>query len=212
MNCFLRVFHTGEYSDIELVSTDKLYEAHRVIVCSWSPVIKKSCEFNAGKALFNFGDADPQAVDCMVQFFYLWDYNLRSLMPGRVLDQHGPQEDETDVSPVAHNTTTPKGSLLILHSKVFTLAHIYDIPRLRDLCVERFQAVAQIEWESDCLLDAAREAYMSTPSHVREMRDAVVKTLFEHRELLKQDRIQTFLRQMPDLAVDLVIRMDLHLW
>lgn len=66
-------------------------------------------------------------------------------MPGHILDQDGPQEDETDVSPGAHSATTPEGSLLILHSKFFTLAHIYNIPRLRDLFVEKFQAVAQIQ-------------------------------------------------------------------
>ncbi|KAL9561329.1 hypothetical protein ACKAV7_014684 [Fusarium commune] len=44
-----RFLDTGKYSDIELVSTDQLYEAHRAVVCSWSPVINQYCEFNAAK-------------------------------------------------------------------------------------------------------------------------------------------------------------------
>ncbi|KAF9772855.1 hypothetical protein IL306_009412 [Fusarium sp. DS 682] len=219
------IFDTGEYSDIELVSTDKLYEAHRVIVCPWSPVIKKSCEFNAAKsdrtgpeptefgngitkASFNFGDADPQAVDCMVQFFYLWDYNPRSLMPEHILDHDGPQENETDASSGADDATTPEGPLLILHSKVFTLAHIYDIPRLRDLSVEKFQAVARLQWRSNCLLDAAREAYTATPSAVLEMRRAIVETFYEHRELLDEDQVKDFLREMHELAFDILMYMN----
>ncbi|KAI3570798.1 hypothetical protein IWW34DRAFT_347280 [Fusarium oxysporum f. sp. albedinis] len=202
------IFGTGEYSDIELVSTDKLYEAHRVIVCSWSPVIKKSCEFNAGKALFHFGDADPQAVDCMVQFFYLWDYNLRSLMPEYILDQDGPQEDETNASLRADDATTPEDPLLILHSKVFTLAHIYDIPRLRDLSLEKFQEVARLQWRSNCLLDAAREAYTATPSTVLDMRRTIVKTFYEHRELLGEDHVKDFLREVHELAFDILMYIN----
>ncbi|KAG7410393.1 hypothetical protein IWW34DRAFT_381953 [Fusarium oxysporum f. sp. albedinis] len=219
------LFNTGEYSDIELVSADKLYEAHRVIVCPWSPVIKKSFEFNAAKsdrtgpeptefgngitkASFNFGDADPQAVDCMVQFFYLWDYNPRSLMPKHILGQDGPQENETDVASGADDTTTPKGSLLILHSKVFTLAHIYDIPRLRDLSIEKFQEVARLQWRSNCLLDAAREAYTATPSTVLDMRRAIVKTFYEHRELLGEDHVKDFLREVHELTFDILMYMD----
>ncbi|CVL09122.1 uncharacterized protein FMAN_14244 [Fusarium mangiferae] len=203
-----KIFDTGEYSDIELVSIDKLYEAHRVIVCSWSPVIKKSCEFNAGKALFNFGDADPQAVDCMVQFFYLWDYNPRSLMSKHTVGHDGPQEDKTDISPDADDETNPDDALLILHSKVFTLAHIYDIPRLRDLSIEKFRAVARLQWRSNCLLDAAREAYTATPSTVLDMRGAIVKTFYEHRELLGEDHVKDFLREVHELTFDILMYME----
>ncbi|KAG7407664.1 hypothetical protein Forpe1208_v012550 [Fusarium oxysporum f. sp. rapae] len=203
-----QIFHTGEYSDIDLVSTSKRYEVHRVIVCPWSPVIKKSCEFNAGKASFDFGGADPQAVDCIVQFFYLWDYNLRSLMPECILDQDGPQEDETDASLGADDATTPEAPLLILHAKVFTLAHIYDIPRLRNLSVKKFQAVAQLQWRSTCLLDAAREAYTATPSGVLEMRKAIVQTFYEHRQLLDKDEVKDFLREMHELAFDILMYIN----
>ncbi|KAI3571251.1 hypothetical protein IWW34DRAFT_710055 [Fusarium oxysporum f. sp. albedinis] len=218
------LFNTGEYSDIELVSADKLYEAHRAIVCSWSPVIKRSCKFNltkpdrtrpepsefgngTAKASFNFGDADPQAVDCVVQFFYLWDYEARSIMPGRIFDQDGPREEETDDSHSADDATSD-GPLLILHSRVFTLAHLYDIPRLRDLSVEKFQAVARLQWRSNCLLDAAREAYTATPSGVQEMRGAIAKTFYEHRELLDEDHVKEFLVKVPHLALDILMYMN----
>ncbi|KAM0499009.1 hypothetical protein ACHAP8_005713 [Fusarium lateritium] len=160
------------------------------------------------KASFNFGDVDPQAVDCMVQFFYLWDYNLGSLMPERILDQDGPQEDETDASWGADDATIPKGPLLILHAKIFTLAHIYDIPRLRDLSVEKFEEVARLQWRSNCLLDAAREAYTATPSAVLEMRRAIVRTFYDHRELLDEGQVKVFLREMHELAFDILMYMN----
>ncbi|KAF4451672.1 hypothetical protein F53441_5351 [Fusarium austroafricanum] len=218
-----KLLSTGEYSDIDLISTHKVYEVHRAVVCSWSPVIKRSCEFNAinqdragprmsksdngiAKALFNFGDADPWAVHCMMQFFYSWDYeDTRPVFAGEV-DQNVRQEgDLGNCSP-----TTDEGQLLILHSKVFTLAHMYDIPRLRELSVDKFEAVARLQWNSHGLLDAAREAYTSTPSDVPEMRGTIVKTFYENRELLDEDYVHEFLLGMPHLTLDLLMYINKH--
>lgn len=63
-------------------------------------------------------------------------------MPGRIFDQDVLGEEDTGDSPGADDVTAPEGPLLILHSKVFTLTHIYDIPRLRELSIKKFQAVA----------------------------------------------------------------------
>lgn len=225
----IRLFETSKYSDMELVSTHKLYEAHRAVVCSWSTVINKSCEFNAAKIdrtgpelsefgngiikpLFNFGDAEPQAVDCVMQFFYLWDYRIRPLVPSHTFDHDALREAGNGDSPGSGAATALEGSLLILHSKVFTLAHMYEIPRLRELSVKNFQAVAEVQWESDCLLDAAREAYASTPSNVWEMREAIVETFYAHRSLLGQDHIKAFLLEMPDLSVDLLMLMNKNMF
>ncbi|KAH7231199.1 hypothetical protein BKA59DRAFT_409503, partial [Fusarium tricinctum] len=135
------------------------------------------------KASFNFDNADPQAVDYVVQFFYLWDYKVRSLMPRHILDQDILREKDTGDSPGSDNTTAPEGPLLILHSKVFTPTHIYDIPRLIELSIKKFKAVTQVQWESNSLLDTARETYTSTPSNIREIRKAIIKTLYKHRGL-----------------------------
>lgn len=208
------------YSDIELVSTHKLYELHRTVVCSWSPVIRRSCQYNTarhhlaetktaepgndtGKALFNFGDADPQAVDCVVQFFYLWDYNIPPPM-----SSDSAEMGVSHANNLPEETATPDGSHLILHSKVFTLAHTYDISRLGDLSVEKFKAVARSQWRSRCLLDAAREAYTATPSAVSKMREAVVETFYEHRELLDEGYVKEFLLEMPHLTLDIMTYMN----
>lgn len=210
------------YSDIDLVSTNNLYAAHRAVVCSWSPVICQACEFNAAnldqaelklnefdsgtaKASFHFGDADPQAVDCVVQFFYLWDYNIASPVSNDMAEKGVPHADD---SPAAEETATSDSSHLILHSKVFTLAHIYDIPRLGDLSVKKFQAVARSQWRSNCLLDAAREAYTATPSAASKMREAIVKTFYEHRELLDEDYVKEFLLEMPHLTLDILMYVN----
>ncbi|KAL5610508.1 hypothetical protein FOBRF1_006625 [Fusarium oxysporum] len=219
------LFRTGKYSDIDLISDTKLYEAHRSVVCSMSPVIDRSCEFNSAKLdrvgsdlsesghgtakpSFNFGDADPEAVDCLVQFFYLWDYDATPSLSDNVLDQDEPRED-MEYSPVADDDAIAlEARQMLLHSKIFTLAHIYDIPRLRELCVKKLQAVAEQHWKSGYLLDAAREAYTATPSDVLEMRRAIVKTFFEHRKLLDESRVQAFLIEIPNLTLDILLYMN----
>ncbi|CAI6089417.1 unnamed protein product [Clonostachys chloroleuca] len=110
--------------------------------------------------------------------------------------------------PTVKETVAPDGSHLILHSKVFTLAHIYDISRLGDLSVEKFKAVARSQWRSRCLLDAAREAYIATPPAVSKMREAVVKTFYLHRELLDEDFIKEFLLEIPHLTLDIMMYMN----
>lgn len=75
-NYIIRLLTTGQYSDIELIVKNEKYPAHRLIVCYWSPVIRRSCVFNTAKfahgeskpnepcnatikASFDFGEADP---------------------------------------------------------------------------------------------------------------------------------------------------------
>ncbi|CAG9951836.1 unnamed protein product [Clonostachys rosea f. rosea IK726] len=207
---------TGQYSDIELKVKNEKYTAHRLIVCYWSPVIRQSCVFNAVKfahgqskpnepgnatmkASFDFGDADPQAVDCMVQFFYKRDYQA---IPSICSDKEG--EDESS----ATGTTIPECSLLVLHSKVFTLAHIYDVAGLRKIVVDKFHKLAQLEWRSKCLVEAAREAYNATPPNIPEMREAIVKVLAEHRKLWDEDYIKELLVELSQLTLDILTYMN----
>lgn len=143
-----------------------------------------------------------------MQFFYLWDYEvIPPAFGGVVVDQNLMYKEDADDSSSTDGITDLTGAPLILHSKVFTLAHIYDIPRLRQLSVEKFQADARLQWRTDFLLDAAREAYTATPSEVLEMREAIVDAFHDHPELLDQDHIRTFLLDLPSLTLDILIRM-----
>lgn len=110
----------------------------------------------------------------MVQFFYKRDYQA---IPATYSNKEG--EDESSTT----DTTIPEGSLLILYSKVFTLAYIYNVAGLREIVVDKFYKLAQLEWRSKCLVEAAREAYNATPPNIPEIREAIVKVLCEHRKL-----------------------------
>lgn len=190
-----------------------------------SPVIYRSCEFNTAKlgriesepnksdhgtakASFSFGDDDPEAVDCLVQFLYLWDYEVASPLSDDVIDRDESRED-ISYSPVPNDTVTAlEARQLLLHSKVFTLAHMYDIPRLKELCVKKLLEVARRQWRSGYLLDAAREAYAATPSTVLDMRKAIVQTFSEHRELLDESHVREFLLEIPHLTLDIMLHIN----
>jgi hypothetical protein len=62
-----------------------------------------------------------------------------------VANQNLIYKEDADELSAANGITVLEGALLILHSKVFTLAYIYDIPRLRQLSVDKFQAEAQLK-------------------------------------------------------------------
>ncbi|CAG7556473.1 unnamed protein product [Fusarium equiseti] len=190
-----------------------------------SPVIDRSCDFTiakldrvesepnksdhgTAKASFNFGDDDPEAVHCLVQFFYLWDYEVASPRSEDVLDRDEPRED-IDYSLVPDdNATTLEARQLLLHSKVFTLAHMYEVPRLKELCTEKLLQVAKRQWRSGYLLDAAQEAYTATPSDVLEMRKAIVQKFYEHRELLDEKHVREFLLELSHLTLDIMLHIN----
>jgi hypothetical protein len=182
------------------------YKAHCVVMCFRCPVIKKAVELNAVKAAqsgsevkkvtFSFGDAYPQAVNCVIQFLYLWDYEATSAEPIWLFEQ-GMSQDE--------NTNILDGPFLTLHCKVFTISHIYNIPGVGKLRIEKFQDVTQRQWKSDSLLDAAREVYSGTPPSIREMREAIVKVFWEHDGLLEKDNVKTVILEMAHLTFDILM-------
>jgi hypothetical protein len=106
------------------------------------------------------------------------------IISGVIANQNLIYKENANKLSAADGITVLEGTLLILHSKVFTLIYIYNIPRLRQLSVDKFQAEARLKWETDCLLDTAREAYTATLSEVSEMREAIIDTFYNYPELL----------------------------
>ncbi|RKK65699.1 hypothetical protein BFJ69_g16055 [Fusarium oxysporum] len=181
---FGELFQTGDYSDIRLLCDNKTYNAHRVVVFCQSPYIKNghnehgSNSTGSGQAFgsrtnstpeFRFWDRDTQAVDCVVQYFYRWDYEILGHARDAKVGTGVMHEDATD------DTMIPLGSDLITHVRVFALAEKYGIRPLKSLSVAKFEAAAQHYGKTHYFADAAREAYESdVPDNVREMRDSIV--------------------------------------
>lgn len=113
------------------------------------------------------------------------------------------QSEEAANSPT--DITSPDDADLILHVKVYALAEKYDIPLLKALSLNKFEEAVRQYWDSDCLLDAAREAYTSTIQEDQGMRTAVVKTFYTHGELLDKEHVQELLQELPQFTYDLLM-------
>lgn len=200
-----------------LVSTEKTYRAHRAVVCLQSPVISKDCVSNtintnwikpnnfgvsyATTISFTFGSDDSRSVDCIIQYFYLSDYDIPRSIPATGDKPVVVAKD--DPSNSATGDTTSDDSCLVTHVKVFALAGKYDVPHLRMLSLNKFEAAARLHWKSKYLVEAAREAYTSTVSDMQDMRTAVVKIIYTQQELMDEKHIQDLLMGVPRISYDL---------
>lgn len=212
--CLGELFETGDYSDLQLHCGTKTYAVHRAVVFYQCPKIKKEHTPPSGKppgfghpssgfpnpiGQYKFLYDDPQAVDCAVQYFYRWDYEIS----GRARDAkvgRGVMYEEDAID----DTMIPLGSDLITHVKVFALAEEYGIRPLKSLSVAKFEAAAQHYGKTHYFTDAAREAYKSAAlDNAREMRDSVVEFLHKRRYLLHEDHVKRLMLDKPQLSLDL---------
>ncbi|RSL38682.1 hypothetical protein CEP54_016394, partial [Fusarium duplospermum] len=217
---FETLWKSGIYSDLMLVSAEKNYQAHRAVVCLQSEVISKKCDFDtintswikpndfskdgSTTLSFDFLDDDPRSVDCMVQYFYRSDYEVprsTSSIDDEADVMYKEDADDSDADDAASDD-----SHLIIHVRVFALAEKYDIPPLKVLSLKKFKAAIQLYWKSKYLAEAAREAYTSTIADIQDMRKAVVDILFTQRALLDEEYIRGLLREVPDIAFDLLMQ------
>jgi hypothetical protein len=215
-----RLLDTGIYSDLQLISNGKAYNAHRSVVCFHSPIIKDKIvpipiptangyhhqQSFAFVYKYTFEDEDDaQCVDCIVQYFYRWDYKILGPDHGANPEQGLMDKENTDSSP--ENADVDLGSDLITHVKVFALACKYEIDPLKSLSVAKFESEAQHCGKTHYFTDAAREAYSSDPTGcAREMRDSVVEFLHKRRHLLHEEHVKELMLDKPQLSLDLHLR------
>ncbi|KAI3572861.1 hypothetical protein IWW34DRAFT_217439 [Fusarium oxysporum f. sp. albedinis] len=158
-------FNSDLYSDLRLISGDKSYAAHRLVVCFHSSVIRDKIittliESTPGVTggftfvnKYRFEDDDPQCVNCIIQHFYRLDYEIP--------DRHQAPKMYCNVGDAADADSPPRdkssaiNSDLLLHIKVFALAEKYATGPLKALSVSKFEATAQQQWGSHYLAEAA---------------------------------------------------------
>lgn len=88
---------------------------------------------------FNFLDDDPEAVDCIVQYFYTFDYKHRPRAPDDAAEAGTALQEQS--GPPAE-TPASDASVMVLHVKVYALAEKYSITPLKALALEKFRVAA----------------------------------------------------------------------
>ncbi|KAH8901904.1 hypothetical protein BR93DRAFT_932736 [Coniochaeta sp. PMI_546] len=97
---------------------------------------------------------------------------------------------------------------LIIHANVYTLGEQYAVEGLKAVALEKFVAEVKVHWATEDFLQAVEHVYSSTPEHDRGLRDVVRNTFYEHRrELMDRENVKRYLRDVPDLAYDVLMHL-----
>ncbi|KAI3571955.1 hypothetical protein IWW34DRAFT_893620, partial [Fusarium oxysporum f. sp. albedinis] len=167
-----------------IYSRGRQYNAYRAIVCPQSPVIAKKCKFQDATQstscdtcgtspgyYFDFLDDNPQAVDCLIQYFYQQDYQS-SCYSLKMKDAES-CDAEHEVSASLSEQDDIDDSYPILHVRVYALAELYGILSLKRLALEKFNKTIQENVQTHRFLASVEEAYTSTVQEDRGLRDAI---------------------------------------
>jgi len=130
----------------------------------------------------------------MIQYFYCLDYDVFS---------QGQQPDNGNNKLQVLEKSRPP--LLSTHAKVYAIGEKYLIGGLKALALRKFNAAITTHWARDDFLEAVREAYGSTPDTDRGLRNSVIAAIHAHSELLKQEQVQSVLKEFNVLAYDLLM-------
>lgn len=137
-------------------------------------------------------------MDCVVQYFYRWDYEV----PDHTRDAktHAGVMYQEDFM-------TLEGPELITHVRVFAMADRYRIHPLKSLSVAKFEAAARHFEKAVYFVEAALEAYDPAVSDgAPEMRDSIVEFIHKRWYLLHEDHIKKLMLDKLRLSFDLHLR------
>ncbi|ERF77169.1 hypothetical protein EPUS_06449 [Endocarpon pusillum Z07020] len=102
------------------------------------------------------------------------------------------------------DSNSSKNSELNVHAQMYALADKYGIHDLKDLAREKFAAVASNEWDGKGFPVAVNTVYATTPESDYGLRNVVVDTLSEHRELLNKPEMEALVKEVNGLAFGLL--------
>ena len=93
---------------------------------------------------------------------------------------------------------------LSTNARMYALADKYGIEDLKELAREKFARVATRDWNKGGFAHAVQIVYESTPKSGSSLRDVIVATINQHRDLMKDSEIENMLEELNGLAVGLL--------
>lgn len=181
---------------------------------------------------------DPDMVKMMVDYFYHQDYLTDQTVTFAALASESNEEDnqnpecddfdnsygykkkylklkkksrysELSTSPPPASISDPAVDACVLeHAKVFALAVKYQVPALKILATNKFQAAINVAWAHPSLAQVITTVYSSTPDDVAELRDIVAVALTKRKSLLERPEIEVAVCNINTLAYRLLKMRD----
>ncbi|CAG8951816.1 hypothetical protein HYFRA_00005620 [Hymenoscyphus fraxineus] len=171
----------GKYSDLTIIHKQRTWQAHKVIVCSKSPVLEAMIEGLEALEepildISQYGSS--AAAECFLDYIY------------------------TSVYPEPPGDIAPE-SILNLHVQIFILASTFQVHGLQDYATERFQHdLISLVTEHELFFNLVRRVYKGTTHENPGLRLVVVEmAIAEMQNMLADEGVKwAFLRLTSDVT------------
>ncbi|KAK4697751.1 hypothetical protein P7C71_g376, partial [Lecanoromycetidae sp. Uapishka_2] len=176
------------YPDVKIILRDCEFPAHKIVLCSQSPVIKAMLN-GRFKAFNSVSDFDPA-----------FTYQFQESVTGEILlQEHQPhliermiefmyRSDYSDLEPLKKDNTQSVSTNL--HIDMCILADYFGVPPLLDLAKEKHtQAMHRIQHTAKAgklFLDSIEYIYQKAPDHLSSVRDLAVDLALEHSSIFNE--------------------------
>ncbi|KAI4088817.1 MAG: hypothetical protein LQ344_005794 [Seirophora lacunosa] len=233
---------SGRYSDLTITCRGRAFYVHRVFLCSASKFFSAACDGGfkeAQDSQIDLSDDDPKTLGRLLQYLYTTDYNdsddndVNDHDTAEEADEKGSAADAslTSLLVIAHiddatssvtsnvfgkenedESVIPNASFIMNNAAVYALAEKYDIPALKNLAKEKFEARCRgFRWADANLVVALEMVYSSTPETDRGLRDIMARVCLQHIDessgkVLDAPQLQELMIKEGALGVDVLVR------
>jgi hypothetical protein len=178
---------SGKFSDLTLAHGTQRWKAHKVVVCSQSPVLEAMIEaLPPTVSLLYLDDYDHEAVCSMMEYLYSTNYNTT--------------DHEPDFS-------------LPHHIKVFSLSAQLSISGLEQLAAKKFAStlITHVK-DLDVYFSSVKDIYsVTTPDHPALRLVVVDAAVTELRNLVHESRFLDLTGTVKDFQADIYLFLMNHL-
>ena len=94
----------------------------------------------------------------------------------------------------------------LIHSKMFQLADMYDIPGLKKISTGKFREACSIAWDRPDFPEAIAHVYESTTEDQISLRGIVCNTISKHTILLENPRIRDLMTEINALVFGVLMK------
>ncbi|EUC29999.1 hypothetical protein COCCADRAFT_39729 [Bipolaris zeicola 26-R-13] len=102
---------------------------------------------------------------------------------------------------------------LLVHAKVYEVAHKYNIAGLKELSKEKFKDGCEKHWDANGFSAAADYAFSTEREEDKGLRDIVIDTIAMHIKLMKKPEVQVLMGEFGSLSLGVLLKKaDDHRW
>ncbi|PGH09653.1 hypothetical protein AJ79_05619 [Helicocarpus griseus UAMH5409] len=141
-----------KYSDCKIACRGEVFHAHKVIICTGSPVIAAALDGSFSEATSGtmcLDEFDITTVKRLLQYLYAGNYADRSF------------EGDLISPPTGFDITAVARSSVKIHLRMHAIGNYLDIPGLKSLSTDKLRAMFSYRWSAPEFIDWLNELISS---------------------------------------------------